>query len=68
MRRSYKFLEVRARFYAAEIVLALEALHKKNIVYRDLKPENILIGFDGHIKIVDFGLSKQGIEGKYNNK
>lgn len=47
------------RFYMAEIITALEKVHSKNIMYRDLKPENILIDFDGHIKLTDFGLSKQ---------
>lgn len=46
-----------AKFYAAEILLAIEHLHKNNIFYRDLKPENVLMGEDGHIKIADFGLS-----------
>ncbi len=46
-----------AKFYCAEICIALEYLHKQKIMYRDLKPENILIDIDGHIKLVDFGLS-----------
>ena len=46
-------------FYACEIILALEYLHSKNIIYRDLKPENILISEDGHIKLTDFGLAKK---------
>jgi serine/threonine protein kinase len=45
--------------YAGQIVMALDYLHKKNVIYRDLKPENILMGADGYLKITDFGLSKE---------
>ena len=47
-----------SRFYLAEIILAVESLHKMDIIYRDLKPENILIDRDGHIKLIDFGFAK----------
>lgn len=58
LRRSKKFPEEVAKFYASEILLAIEYLHARNIIYRDLKPENILLDQHGHIKITDFGLSK----------
>lgn len=58
LRREGRFNEPRTVFYAAEILLALECLHKNNIIYRDLKPENVLLDSDGHIKLTDFGLSK----------
>lgn len=50
--------------YIAELVLAIEHLHKKGIIYRDLKPDNVLIDIDGHIKLVDFGLVKIGMTGR----
>lgn len=61
LRRAGRFTEDRARFYAAEILLALEYLHDKGIIYRDLKPENVLLDQDGHIRLSDFGLSKKGL-------
>ncbi|PNY01143.1 serine/threonine-protein kinase OXI1-like protein [Trifolium pratense] len=54
-----KFSEEAIRFYAVELVLALEYLHKLGVVYRDLKPENIMIQQTGHIMLVDFDLSKK---------
>ncbi|TFK87405.1 kinase-like protein [Polyporus arcularius HHB13444] len=59
LRRSNRFPDPVAKFYAAEVALALNYLHGKDIIYRDLKPENILLNFDGHIKIADFGFAKQ---------
>lgn len=56
-----KFPEARARFYTAEIILAISYVHSLDIVYRDLKPENVLLDVNGHIRLTDFGLSKEGI-------
>ncbi|KZS89665.1 Pkinase-domain-containing protein [Sistotremastrum niveocremeum HHB9708] len=58
LQREGKFDEHRSRFYAAELLCALEHLHSFNVVYRDLKPENILLDFTGHIALCDFGLCK----------
>lgn len=58
LQREGRFTEARSRFYIAELVLALEHLHKYDIVYRDLKPENILLDATGHVALCDFGLSK----------
>ena len=60
--REKRFSEARTRFYAAEIILALEYLHEMDIIYRDLKPENILLDSHGHIRLTDFGLSKDSME------
>ncbi|TFK98668.1 kinase-like domain-containing protein [Pterulicium gracile] len=57
LRRSNRFPEPVAKFYAAEVAVALNYLHSRDIVYRDLKPENILLAQDGHIKIADFGFA-----------
>ena len=61
LQREGKFMEYRAKFYIAELILALQHLHEHDIVYRDLKPENILLDAKGHIALCDFGLSKANL-------
>ena len=61
LQKEGRFPEDRAKFYIAELVLALEHLHDNDIVYRDLKPENILLDANGHIALCDFGLSKANL-------
>ncbi|KAI8360812.1 camp-dependent protein kinase 10 [Blakeslea trispora] len=62
LRKLGRFPVDTARFYAAEIVLALEYLHSKDIIYRDLKPENILLDHRGYVKITDFGFAKKVVD------
>ncbi|KAI9168238.1 Serine/threonine kinase [Blastocladiella emersonii ATCC 22665] len=56
-----QFSERRAKFYACEVLLALEFFHKHQIVYRDLKLDNIMLSLDGHIKLADYGLCKENM-------
>ncbi|KAI9815338.1 MAG: hypothetical protein M1827_002818 [Pycnora praestabilis] len=61
LQKEGRFHEGRAKFYIAELILALQHLHQYDIVYRDLKPENILLDATGHIALCDFGLSKANL-------
>jgi len=63
-----RFPNERACFYAAEICLGIAHLHSAGIIYRDLKPENLLLDTNGHIKITDFGLSKEGLQDNQRTK
>jgi len=65
LQQTRRFPVERALFYTAEITLGLEYLHLHGIIYRDLKPENLLLDADGHVKITDFGLSKEGLFDEY---
>ncbi|CAK9293603.1 unnamed protein product [Gordionus sp. m RMFG-2023] len=66
LEKTGRLAEDAVRFYLSEIIVGLTFLHSKGIVHRDIKPDNVLIDKDGHIRITDFGLSKNGLNG--NNK
>lgn len=59
LRREAMLSEAQARFYAAELLLALESLHGMDVIHRDIKPENVLLDGEGHLVLTDFGLAKE---------
>lgn len=67
LKKKKRLDEDKARLYIAEVILALEYLHSQGIIYRDLKPDNIIIAEDGHLKLTDFGLSKEGAESDFTS-
>lgn len=67
LKKEKRFSEELARIYICEILLAIEHLHKNGIIYRDLKPENIIVGLDGHLKLTDFGLSRDNIDDDFKS-
>ena len=62
LQREKRFSEETARIYIAEVLLAIEELHNREIIYRDLKPDNVVLDEEGHALLTDFGLSKDGIK------
>ncbi len=61
IQRERRLHEDVVKVFCAEIILALEDLHRRDIIFRDLKPENIVIDHEGHAMLTDFGLSKEGV-------
>ena len=61
LQRRRVFTEKEAKFYISELLSALEFLHSRGVFYRDLKPENILLDDEGHVRLADFGLCKEGV-------
>ncbi|CAD8045249.1 unnamed protein product [Paramecium primaurelia] len=66
LRREQRFPEERVKLYLTQMILALEDLHKRDIIFRDLKPDNIVLDADGFAMLTDFGLSKEGVQEHYS--
>jgi serine/threonine protein kinase len=60
--REGRITEDRARIYLCQILLAIEELHRLDVIYRDLKPDNIVLDAEGNCQLTDFGLSKEGVD------
>lgn len=67
LKKKRKLSENEAKLYISEVILAIEYLHSIGIIYRDLKPDNIIIAEDGHLKLTDFGLSKENVESDFTS-
>ena len=61
LQKEKKFSEEKVKIYLCETILALEDLHKRDVIFRDLKPDNIVLDHEGHAMLTDFGLSKEGV-------
>lgn len=61
LQKEKRFTEERVKMYLTQLILALEDLHKRDIIFRDLKPDNIVLDADGYAMLTDFGLSKEGV-------
>ena len=62
IQREKRLSESVSRLYLAEVLLAIEVLHRREIIYRDLKPDNVVLDEEGHAVLTDFGLSKEGMK------